>query len=162
MPDWTTEPIPDDGEENAFTEIRPGLWYDPARLSDPAAAEKAVALCRRFGRKLPVETVRQQGYLISVFEDEAKYTLHFLAAAYDTDIDHHLDEIRFHRSRVNLVTRAEPTGVEREIRFAGGNRPAVFTPFLEGKAEVAATENGWRVILPEGCAYAIFAFPKDR
>ena len=160
QPAWMSESIPDSGDPDVLTELRPGLFYDPVRPGDPRCGARILAFCRSFGKKRPVEVLEQTGYLVSVFETEKHFLFHFLAAEFDTDIDHHLDEIRFHRSRVNLVIKAEPAGVDREIVLRGGKRPAVYTPFLDREAEVEETENGWRVTLPASCAYAIAAFPK--
>lgn len=160
QPDWMSEEIPESGDEDVFTEIRQGLWYNPVRTSKGTQNERLAAFCRSFGKALPVSVAKQKGYLVSVFQQEKSLLFHFLAAEYDTDIDRHLDEIRFHRSRVNLITKASPAGVEREILFTGGADPAVFIPFREEEALTEKTPAGWRVTLPPACTYAIVKFPR--
>lgn len=161
QPKWMSEPIPDSPDEDAFTEVRPGLWYDPVRLSSGRQNDRILAFCREYGGKLPVEILSQTGYLVSVFENENALLFHCLAAEYDTKIDEKLDEIRFHRSRMNYVTEATPRGVGREIVLKGGRRPAVYVPFREEEATVEQSAGTWRVTLPEACTYAILSFPKS-
>ena len=158
--EWVSgEPFGDTDDENRFTEIEPGLFYNPLRVSGGKITEEILSYCGKYGKKKPVELVSQQGYLVSVFQNGESLLFHFLAAEYDTDIDHKLDEMRFHRSRVNYVTKAEPVGVCREIVLKGGKKPTVYTPFNEG-AKVQEKDGNWVVVLPEKTAYAIVRFPK--
>ena len=93
------------------------------------------------------------GYSVSVFQNEKGTVVQLIALDYDTDIDHHLDEIRFHRSRVNYVNKAEPIGVTQTLRGIGDNLPLVYTPFCDAPAEVIAEGEGFVVNLPEKTAY---------
>ena len=45
---------------------------------------------------MPLQVLEAEGYYVTMFRSEQAVVLHFLAADYDVDIDHHLDEIRFH------------------------------------------------------------------
>ena len=83
-----------------------------------------------------------------------------LAKEFDTDIDHRLDEMRFHRSRVNYITKAEPIGVSRHLRLTAPTAPTVYLPLGEGEATVTAADGDYTLQLPEGTAYAILHFPK--
>lgn len=158
--EWVSgEPFEDSADEDRFTEVRPGLWYDPVRIGHTAVQEKTLELCRRFAKKKPVEVIAQQGYLISAFRGNDALTLHFLAAEYDTDVDHELDDMRFHRSRVNYVIRADAVGTSREVVLKGGQKPTVYTPFNDEPSAVAERDGEWVVTLPPACAYAILEFP---
>ncbi|MBP5288737.1 MAG: hypothetical protein J6Z79_02555 [Clostridia bacterium] len=161
QPAWMNEPIPDSGDEDAFTELRPGLWYNPLRISGGKPNGAILSFCRDFGNPLPVKVKEQTGYLVSVFETEDALLFHFLAADFETEIDQKLDDMRFHRSRVNLITKAEPAGVGRTLLLESRVTPRVFLPFREEDARVEKTDGGCRVTLPEKCAYAILSFPKD-
>jgi hypothetical protein len=124
------------------------------------AEDVFLALCRKFVRPLPVQVEKAEGYLVSVFETEQHYTVHLLAEDYDVDIDHHLDSIRFHRSRVNFITKVEPAGVDGNIRIATEKPPTVYTPFTEGTAEAFVKNGKCHINLPKNCSYAILAFPR--
>ena len=100
------------------------------------------------------------GYLVTVFESECAVTVHLLAEDYDTDIDHALDEMRFHRSRVNFVNKAEPIGITDTVRLSADTLPAVYTPFNDEKSEVCKCNGEICIRLPEKTAYAILEFLK--
>ena len=109
---------------------------------------------------MPIEITSSEGYLITVFEDDAGITVHLLAEDYDTDIDHELDEMRFHRSRVNYVNKVEPIGVSRTVRLRATVAPTVYTPFREAETEIRRDGDETVLTLPEGTAYAILHFGK--
>ena len=50
--------------------------------------------------------------------------------------DHHLDEIRFRRSRVNYGNKAGPIGVTRTVRMAAHTAHRGYLTFREVQAEV--------------------------
>lgn len=95
-----------------------------------------------------------------MFETEKEYIVHFLAEDYDVDIDHELDSIRFHRSRVNLVTKVEPIGIDGVIWLRTNELPEVYTPFNIEEACVSFENGVCCVRLPDKCAYAIMKIPK--
>lgn len=162
QPEWMNGECPVSREENAWSEVTEGLFYDPWRISDMGEGEELLALVKRFVKPLPVQLIRQQGYFTNVFSGKDGLTLHLLAKDYDTDIDHHLDEIRYHRSRVNLITKAEPIGIGREVLLRVEQLPEVYTPFNDEPAQVTDPGDGTvRVTLPEKCAYAVLHFPAD-
>ena len=149
-------PCPDPDE---WREPEPGLHYHPGRVSEGACEEGLVALCRRYARPTPVRVVEAQGYLSSLFEGKDGCVVQLLAEEFDVDIDHKLDDMRTHRSRVNFVNKAEPVGVSGVVRVEAKCAPEVYTPFSEEKSEVRAEEGGFAVTLPEKCSYAILRFP---
>ena len=98
--------------------------------------------------------------MITAFRGEDGITLQMLAEDYDTDIDHHLDEIRYHRSRVNYVNKVVPIGVSREVTLLTEKMPTVYTPFDPEETTVSMGDGTCTLTLPENCAYAILHFPK--
>ena len=159
-PDWMDAEIPATTEPDIWTELQPGLYHNPHRITDPLDEEAFLALCRKFIRPLPVQVEKATGYLVSVFETAERHTVQLLAEDYDVDIDHHLDSIRFHRSRVNFITTVAPAGVDGNIILATEKAPAVYTPFAEGAAEVTVRDGKCHIQLPKDCSYAILDFPK--
>ena len=108
---------------------------------------------------LPVQVLQQKGYYITAFCGADGVTLQLLAADYDTDIDHKLDEIRYHRSRVNYVNKVVPIGISREIKLQTAVKPAVYTPFNDSETSVSLEGDVCTLQLPENCAYIILHFP---
>ncbi len=150
----------DTDNPEAWTEVQPGLWYNPHRISEEKTAGEVLELCRKWCRPLPVAFSESDGYMVTVFENEGGVTVHLLAEKYDTDIDHHLDEIRFHRSRVNYVNKADPMGVTRTLRGTAATKPTVYLPLTDETAEVTFEKGTFTVNLPEKCAYIILRFCK--
>ncbi len=146
---------------NTWQSPRAGLDYHPYRISDGALDTAVLELCHRHCRPLPVRVTESEGYLISTFESDDAVTVHLLAADFDTDIDHHLDDMRFHRSRVNYINKAEPAGVCDTLRIASDNKPTVFTPFSNEASTVTQVADGYTVTLPHGTAYAVLYFSKN-
>jgi hypothetical protein len=110
---WVSQTeIPTTNDPISWQQPRPGLYYTPAR---PREAEGLLALVQRFMRPMPIRLLQAEGFLTTVMEDEAGYTLQLVAADYDVDIDHKLDEMRVHRSRVNLITKIGPLGTDGQI-----------------------------------------------
>lgn len=161
VPDWVSKTmLPESEEENAWTEVEKGLFYNPHRFRDGKISASFLSLVKKFAGKLPLETEDCTGYLTNIFENEDGYVMHFLAADYDTDIDHHLDKIRFHRSRVNFVNKVAPIGVTRKIVLRTVLVPKVYLPFDSGKAAVTANGEFCMIDLPENTSYLIAKFNK--
>ncbi|MBE6713478.1 MAG: hypothetical protein E7580_08235 [Ruminococcaceae bacterium] len=161
VPDWVAQTtLPESREENVWRERETGLFYNPHRLRDGKIEKGFLDLVKRYAKQLPLETVECTGYLTSLFETEDGYTMHFLAADYDTDIDRELDEMRFHRSRVNFVNKVTAIGVTENLVFRTDRVPEVYLPFDEGVASVNATDGVCTVHLPPNTAYVIVKFPK--
>ena len=143
----------------AFTEVSSGLYYNPCRVGEGDTAVQMLTLCRRYIKPMPVTVEASQGYLITMFRSDAGVSVHLLAENYDVDIDHHLDEIRFHRSRVNFVNYVKPIGVSEQITVTANTAPQVWTPFDETPSAVESANGTYRITLPEGTAYAILYIP---
>ena len=133
------------------------MLYNPQRVGDikDAFLEKCKALCN----PLPVEITKSTGYLTAIYTCKEGITVHLLAADYDTDIDHHLDEIRFHRSRVNYVNKVTPIGIEQEVTLKCEKKPTVYIPVSDGEAEVVFENGNCKITLPENCSYALIHIP---
>ncbi|MBQ8894529.1 MAG: hypothetical protein IJ043_09030 [Clostridia bacterium] len=112
-------------------------------------------------KPLSIAVASAKGYLCTMFEAEDRLTVHFLAEDYDVDIDHELDSIRFHRSRVNLLTKIEPIGIDGTLRLSAPTAPTVYTPFNRERATVTQKGGEYTVTLPPKCAYVILHFQKD-
>ena len=151
---WRMVDAPNAADE--WKEVAPNIFYDPVRLPEGELEKSLLELTRKYMRPLPVEIFGTDGYFATVRRGkDGAYIVQLLAADYDTDIDHHLDEIRTHRTRVNLVVKAEPVNVSRRIRIDTGLGVEVFTPFNDEGAAVAKEPGGVTVTLPEKCPYAI-------
>ena len=154
---WLSNPQPVCPDENKWTQSG-NLFYNPQRFSD--IADSVLELCKVHGRPLPIRVLQSEGYLIAMYEDKDGITVHFLAADFDTDIDHHLDEIRFHRSRVNYINKVEPIGVDSVLRIQADSAPTVYTPFQSEASSVECDGDTYMVTLPDKCAYALLRFQK--
>ena len=161
---WTRREIPvPDLSKAAWKELAPGVFHHPARLADGDLKESLLKLVRKYLRPLPVTVEKVDGYLTVVHRAaDGRYILHLLAGDFDTDIDRALDEIRFHRTRVNLITKVEPVNIGRELvlKFEGG--VTVHTPFNAEDAAVDASAGRIEITLPEKCAYAVIELNAGR
>ena len=137
-----------------------GLFYQPHRLDEGNVASEVLDLCRVHCKPLPVQITECDGFAVTTFENNSGIVVQLLAMEYETDIDHHLDEIRFHRSRVNYINKVEPIGVTKTIRGIGQAPAKVYTPFNEAVAEVVDSADGFEVRLPEDTTYVILHFNK--
>lgn len=156
---WITDTvIAPSTDPDVWQEPTAGLFYHPHRICDGNISEAILEFCRRYMRPMPIKVTQSQGYLITMFECGDGITVHLLAEEYDTDIDHHLDEIRFHRSRVNFINKADPIGITGEIRIEADTAPQVYTPFNDAPAQVTHDGKCYTVCLPEKTAYAVLHF----
>jgi len=158
---WITETqIPPSQTEDRWLTPRKCVFYHPYRISEGRIDQACLSLCRRFLKPMPVKVIGTKGYLITAFENDESVLLHFLAEDYDTDIDHRLDEMRFHRSRVNYVNRVTPIGVSETVTLEAEKVPEIYLPFDKG--EGVAVQNGKKISvqLPKNTAYFILRFPK--
>ena len=154
--DWITQTVlPESSEASEWKQVGEGIFYTPHRISDGKISEGFLALCRRYGKQLPVEITFSKGYLTTMFEDSEGITVHFLAEDYDTDIDHKLDEMRFHRSRVNLITKVTPIKVDEKLTIRSKLNAEVFVPFTEERATVVQKDGEYEITLPKDTFYAI-------
>ena len=158
---WTRQTeIEPSADHDVWTESRCGLLYNPRRISEGTNIDYIIELCRKHMKRLPVSTVSALGYLSAVSENSDSIIVQFLAEDYDVDIDHALDGIRTHRSRVNIVNKVEPIGIDGVLKLESKTLPEVYTPFCESHSEVIAENGIVTVRLPEKCSYAILKFAK--
>ena len=139
----------------AFEEKIPGVFYTPHRMSDGKINEAMLELIRKFKKAKSVEIEKSDGYNVTVFKSDKATTVHMLAADFDTDIDHKLDEMRFHRSRVNFINKVAPIGVTQTIVVKTDGNVEAFTPFNEKTVTVTRESERVIVTLPEPTSYLI-------
>ena len=186
MHSWVLPTRPQCAPEDLFQTVRDGVWSQPPKwlsattvspTQDPdrwqtveenvlyhphrteALEDDILEYCRNWGKPLPVALLEQTGYFTTLSRGENGTTLQLLAEDYDTDIDHHLDEIRYHRSRVNYITRVTPIGISRTVVLGANSMPQVYTPFNREPTQVKLQEGICKLILPADCPYAIIHFP---
>ena len=159
--DWITKTtLPPSTEPNEWKMPRDGVYYNPHRISDGTITDTLLTLVTRYMKPMPVGTVSTDGYLVTMFESKDAITVHLLAEDFETDINHHLDEIRFHRSRVNLITKVEPLNVTDTLVFTADTTPVAYAPFSD-ESPKTVWENGKATVhLPHKTSYAILQFPK--
>jgi len=134
-----------------------GIFYHPHRLGD-TNRQQLLELVRSMVCPMPVTVTKATGYLSTMRRDDDAIIVQLLAEDYDVDIDHTLDSIRTHRSRVNLLTDIAPVGVDGDIRIQTDKIPTVYTPFNQEDATVTQENGTWHIQLPENCSYALLCF----
>lgn len=154
---WLGDPQPECTDPDCWTEPAKGILYNPRRVGD--VRESVVALCQEHGLPMPIKIQKSEGYLTAMYRCKEGITVHLLAKDYDTDIDHHLDEIRFHRSRVNYINKVTPIGIGREVVLQCEKTPQVYIPISDGKAETSCENGICKIVLPENCSYALIHIP---
>jgi len=119
MPDWVTKTtLPPCQLPNDWQTIGNRMYYNPHRISDGTIEDSFLQLCRKYAGAMPVDIQEADGYLVTVFRNGDRTIVHLLASEYDTGIDHKLDEMRFHRSRVNYIDRVTPMGIGKPVRIS--------------------------------------------
>jgi len=156
---WEAMEVAEPEEEDAWREPVPGLYYHPFRMSGKKVIRRVMELCREYAAPMPLKVLESEGYLVTMFRDEKGIVAHFLAAEYDVDIDHALDEARFHRSRVNFVNKAEAIGVTDTLRLETEETPKVWLPLNDGAEAGVTGENGVVTVkIPKNCSYIVMRF----
>lgn len=155
---WVSLPVPPSDDEDTWQNPESNLFYHPFRMSDARVTEAVIDMARKYGKPMAVRLIQTKGYLATLFDNGENIVLHLLAADYDTDIDHQLDGMRFHRSRMNYVNKVEPIGVERTILLESFVPPQVYTPFHDEPSEVEMKDGLCSITLPEKCSYVILKF----
>lgn len=156
LPEWFTNlPLPECTDVQIWSNPRKGMRYHPSRCPGDLTKQ-----AESYAKPLPVQLLRAKGYLCTMFESDDALTLHFLSEDYDTDIDHELDEMRFHRSRVNFINKVMPIGIDGILELKTEMKPQVFTPFSQAATQITQQADRCTVTLPENCAYAILRFAK--
>jgi len=160
LPKWMTSIVIDTPDvSNEWQEPEEGIFYNPCRL-DKSNEERLVALCREYGNKMPIKVTEAKGYLSTTLENKDRTVIQFIAEDFDVDIDHKLDSIRNHRTRVNLLTKIAPIGIDGVIRLESSVLPQVYTPFCDGESKIELDNGICTVTLPDKCSYAILSFKK--
>ena len=156
---WETETrLAPSNEPNEWKLPIAGLYYHPHRMGDDTVTEAVKELCLRYAKPLPIAVRHVDGYFTAMYRSESGLVLHLLAKDYDTDIDHRLDEMRFHRSRVNYINQVEPIGIDRTVTLTAHVCPTVYTPFNEEPTQMSRDGHCVTLKLPEKTAYAILHF----
>ncbi len=155
---WQKKELPPSEDADRWYEPISGLHYNPLRFSDESVLTAAIRMAKAWMKPMPICVDFAEGYLLATFQNGENFNVHMLASEYDTDIDHALDEMRFHRSRVNIITRAEPIRISRDVWVDAEKEPTVYTPFCSETASVARENGKWHIVLPGKCAYAILHF----
>ena len=159
-PKWVDLTVTSSNDADAWSEPCSGLYYHPQRICETANNQRLLELCRNFMKPMPIRLLEAKGYMSTMYETDKQITVQLLAEDYDVDIDHELDSIRFHRSRVNLLTKVEPIGIDGVLRFEAPCAPTVYTPFSQETAQVSFDSGICTVQLPDKTAYAILQFAK--
>ena len=145
--------------DEPWQELLPNFFWHPGRCSTLSESMHSL-LAQHQHASLPVEVIRCNGYCSSLHADNAhrNYTLHLLATEFKTEIDQKLDQMRFHRSRVHLITKAAPVNTSPGITVKSDIDPVLFTPFSEDAATFQRNGNQITVHLPPECPYAVLLF----
>ena len=162
MPDWVKRDYDfSNTDSDQWHEPLPGLFYHPYRLGDENR-RKLLELCRLYAKPQTVKIRAAKGFMCTTSESEDLTVLQFLAEDYHVDVDHALDDNRFHRSRVSVLAAIEPAGTDGILKLEGEGSPTVYTPFVAGEAKILREGTCVTVTLPDKCSYAIVTFPKKR
>lgn len=160
LPKWMLETkLPESADPQIWQEPATGIYYNPHRLSDGKLTADLISFCKKWGNPMPVQVQSADGYFVTVYQGQSGVTVQFLAEEYDTDIDHKLDEMRFHRSRVNYIDHVEPIGVSGRVQLQAKDDPQVYLPFSQESAQITRQGDTVTVTLPDKCAYGILHFP---
>ncbi len=135
-----------------------GVEFNPHRASDEEFMPEFIGKLCAYLPKSSVDVISQTGYFINRFGTNDNQIIHFLSSDFDTEIDENLDKIRFHRSRVNLITKVTPIGVSKKVEFESDLEPTVYLPITKGKANIERTGRKITVTLPENTSYFIVEF----
>ena len=156
--EWMKAPFPAFPGQPAWQTLPTGVLWNPCRIQDSEAfAGDLLVKVRQHAVGLPVAITSAKGFLTLVHRmPDGALTVHCLAAEFDTQIDQELDAMRYHRSRVNLIIRADPIGTDDSISLVAGGHVQAFSPLTPGR-DPAVTRQADRVTvtLPEQCSYAV-------
>ncbi len=157
-PDWCkTIRINNFDDPDAWQQPEKGVFYHPHRLGD-TNRDQLLDLVHSMVRPMPVTITKANGYLTTMRRDGDAIIVQLLAEDYDVDINHKLDSIRTHRSRVNLLTDITPIGVDGNIHIQTNKIPTVYAPFNQEAATVTQAGSSWQINLPNDCSYALIHF----
>lgn len=154
---WMNEAVPSPGLPAQWHKLEEGIFWNPTRLQDGNLNDSLLKKATDLIRPLPFKLIRSKGFLMIPHYDakNSSYCLHFLSAEYDVEIDKKLDSIRFHRSRVNLITKSAPSGTDGIIELESDLKAEVFSPLTENHPETRGHPPRLWVELPPDCCYTI-------
>ena len=141
-------------------EISPSLYYTPHRMRDCKIDDMVLELINKFKKPLPVNVTKSEGYFVNIFESDDRYTVHFLAEDFDTEVDKELDEMRFHRSRVNYITKVTAIDVTDKLSIDTELDAEVYLPFNDEKANITRVGSTLKIDIPKNTSYIIVSLNK--
>ncbi len=147
------------GGERRWTMVTENFFHHPGRIGEaPDLPER----CRPRLHPLPLEMDYCRGYHVSLHYDRERrsYTVHLLAADFDTEINRELDAMRYHRSRVHYITGATPRNTDTLVRLKTDLEGEVFTPLSEERTTMRRQNEVLEIQLPPQCAYVIIRLPE--
>ena len=157
-PEWYHETkIKNVSDSSNWQESKNGIIYNPSRPRD-IDERSLIEIVQRYLRLMPINILSANGYLVTMLEDAKGITVQLVADDYDVDINHELDSIRDHRSRVNLLTNIAPNGIDGTIQIKTLFPPNVFMPFCDGTAHISMNDDICTVTVPKDCAHVILRF----
>ncbi len=141
-------------------EIAPSLYYTPHRMRDKMIDDLVLDIINKFKNQLPVNITKSEGYFVNIFESDDRYTVHFLAKDFDTEVDKELDEMRFHRSRVNYITKVTAIDVTDKLKLETNLDAEVYLPFNDENAQISKKDGLLEINLPKNTQYIIVSLKK--
>lgn len=148
---WMNEEILPVNVSPGWRELEPHIFWNPARLQDESAVASLLERVRAHLVLPQFEIHGADGFYILCHENGADRVLHFLAAEYEVEIDQKLDAMRYHRSRVNLITGVTPRNTGKKIMIKGNWTIEAYSPLTDMRPVMDNNE----IVLPDNCAYLI-------
>lgn len=160
---WAWEFVPverPDLSGAAWQELAPGVIYNPHSASDEEFQSELLEKIRPLCKPLPFVVSGHDGFYGFVRETDDSYIVQFLACDYDTDVDHELENMRQHRTRVNFIVKAEPLNTSRLVKLSAAKETVAYAPFNDEAPAVTAVNGGIEVKVPEKCVYMVLKVTK--
>lgn len=162
-PGWMEGPVKGLECPAEWREMEKGIFWNPSRIQDDELSGDLLKKATDFIAPLPFKLIASKGFLMIPHynQNNDSYCLHFLSAEYDVEIDKELDRIRFHRSRVNLITKSIPTGTDGVIELESNFKVEAFSPLnknapkIEINTQFSNHSPQIKIDLPQDCCYTI-------
>lgn len=144
--------------ESRWREIEPGFHWNSGRISD--IRDSMLEHIRQNRKDLALEVIGIQGYYSCIHRNDKhrNITIHLLASDFNTEIDHKLDSMRYHRSRIHYITSAIPHNVDASVVIKCNMEVSVHTPMSESQTIIRRDGEYLNIELPPQCPYAIISF----
>lgn len=160
---WIPDHFPPLRNERKWTEPEPGVFWHPDTLADhPETGKQLVERIRPLLPRDETEILSANGFYAFRYRNATHTLIHFLAADYETAIDEELDRIRFHRSRVHLITGATPLNTASEILLNCEAAIEVFSPLTGPQPEIRKNGKETVIEVPENAPYLICRIPNNK